>query len=616
MDANSICLKNILGGDVLLEVPFFQRKYAWDEPNWDDMWEGIKSLYLDEDKQEYFMGNIIIKRKEASRSKIEYEIIDGQQRLVTLSIILKVLANLCDNPVLKEEINSNIKFKNDKNKLATRIQCSISDRKCYKDLINGEDDDLPFHIKNHQIEGEKHRILGCYSFFKEKIEEDKDLDKKRLKKGEDKFQILSNILMGDLEKSSIRVGHGYLSFVNIALTQDDDEQEIFDTLNSLGKDLSLSDLVKNYLFREKYFGDSETLKESHKEYWKDIFEGDNDNAEWWKQQVFKRGKNSKNNLELFLFCYLVIKSRRRSSDAIRSDEIYREYKRIIDDAVKKKKIQELLKELREYAVIYKDNFTAVDDVESINYEDWNQRLFLTLDLINSISIHPLILFYYHKKDGKEEDKKRFAEEIMSYLIRRMVCNLTGKNYNLLFNDAVYDMGKAADAEFPDFIKKFNVETKRFPDDEDFVYDLLTSARSMNKYWEFILYSIESLIRNNPDSDIDSIKLDGQVEYIIPPNWEETKWYDKNMEIEEKEEQDKYIKTLGNATIVPKKSWKKSWSKEIWKHKRKHLQSLNSFPVLKDYLDNDEWNRDTIRQRAKELKEIALKVWPDILKKKE
>ena len=609
MLVESIYLKEVFGEDISLEVPFFQRKYVWNEDNWDDMWEGVKSLYLDKNKQEYFMGNIIIKHKESSHRKREYEIIDGQQRLVTLSILLKVIANLCDNPVLKEEINNSIKFEDSKDKSVGRIRCNITDRECYEELMNNDDGQLAFLINDY---GKEHRIIRCYSFFKERIKEDEELEQRKLKGGEDKFKILSKILLGEIECLDIREGTGNISFVRIGLTEQDDEQEIFDTLNSSGKALSLADLVKNYLFREQYFEDDRgTLKEKHKEFWKDIFEGDN--LEWWERQVFKQGRNSKNNLELFLFCYVIIKAKRYGSDIIKSSEIYREYKKIIDDAVKKGEIQELLNELREYAEIYRDNFKAGEKVENLNHKDWNRRLFLLLDLNRNTSIHPLVLYYYHKKNGNEQDKQKFAEEIMSYLLRRSACKLTGKNYNKLFNDAVYRMNEE-NIEFSEFIKTFEKDTRTFPDDKRFSSALLISSSINSKDWKFILCSIEALIRSkNPKGDMDSVGYDGKVEYIIPQGWENTKWYQKSMETDVIVKQDSRIKTLGNVAVVSA-SWKSSWTKEIWAQKRVYLGESESLPMMNGYLEEDKWNRDTIEQRAKELVALALEIWPDILKK--
>ncbi|MBE8183007.1 MAG: DUF262 domain-containing protein [Candidatus Portiera sp.] len=616
IEADRINLIDIFTQSTSLVIPFFQRKYVWDEDNWQDLWEGVYALYINPDRSEYFMGNLLFKKSKPYSKSNELEVVDGQQRLITISILLKALENLCDNDEeneLRFNIEQMLKVQNKLQEARPRIECSLYDKKCYNDIIN-----CSSHtgvIINCEKKYKRYNIFKCYNFFREKIQEEiinsmevennipenvKDLsvlDRKRT---------LMSIISSDGKVLDSSKKRSNISFVRIGLKEEDDEQEIFDTLNSLGKPLSVSELVKNYIFRKERFDSDDKLLNAYEEFWKQLFE--KDDHKWWQTAASSKGKKSRNNLELFLHSFLVIKLKRNNS-IITMDALFAEYKKFINAQSNKKKINELLIDIKEHAEIYRKYFLTLNDIDSIKYSDWNGRLFLTLGIIRSTSVHPLILYYYHRYQD-DTMRENFANAIINFMLRRSFCNLTGKNYNYLFCQAVHDMSKD-DADFPSFIAKYDSETRKFPSDDEFYSGLLTSNKTKPDYWKLLLYFVALKQIDQNKADIETIDFKSKLEYIIPRNWQKTKWYRNSMNHDEIEETNRLVNTLGNVALVPK-NWDKATSKKVWPDKKEVLKMAGAFPNMDDYLTSDTWGKAVVIRRSEVLFKEVLDMLPNII----
>ena len=93
MDAGKRTISEIFNGTKILEVPFFQRAYVWSEPNWERFLEDVN--YVCETKSQYFLGSLILKQRMTGMGSAVGDVrlvIDGQQRLTTISLLLKVLS--------------------------------------------------------------------------------------------------------------------------------------------------------------------------------------------------------------------------------------------------------------------------------------------------------------------------------------------------------------------------------------------------------------------------------------------------------------------------------------------------------------------------------------------
>ena len=210
MDAHKAIITNIFNNSTLIEVPFFQRSYVWKEDLWARMIEDME--YITKTNKPHFFGSIILKE---GRKPLPGEsftdcrtIVDGQQRLTTFLLFMKVLCLKLGEPTVFDFqfriMGQSIALRHGRNDIEAfeKVMAVTSTVKI--------DNPAP-----------QSRIIEAYNFFVDHI---------------------------DKSKLSIMPIMTNAQFVRIDLNADEDEQQIFNTINSLGVNLTTSELLKNYFF--------------------------------------------------------------------------------------------------------------------------------------------------------------------------------------------------------------------------------------------------------------------------------------------------------------------------------------------------------------------------------
>ena len=257
MDAGKKKINDILNGNRQLIIPFFQRSYVWDKDLWERFLESMEQV--SQTGKEYFLGSVILKQLPTSTSSTVGDvrtIIDGQQRMTTLALFLKVL---CFKTGRRRKFEN--MFILDEDKFA--IVHNMFDRSVF-DAIIAQDElaTIPSESK----------LAKAYEFF------------------------LNNV---NVERLNLDTILAHISFVGIDLNNEDDEQVIFDTINSIGVTLTTGELLKNYLFSQESIHIYNTK-------WKPVFEADEETLKYWDSNV-TQGRKIRKNLETFLNAYLHIK---------------------------------------------------------------------------------------------------------------------------------------------------------------------------------------------------------------------------------------------------------------------------------------------------------------------
>jgi uncharacterized protein with ParB-like and HNH nuclease domain len=258
---------------------------VWNESNWEEL---ISDLL--ESGKSHFLGSLILKQVEMqSGNTKQVLVIDGQQRLTTLSILLRALFNSFDEQ-LQAKCKQDGKFdvclfyKRDMfdSDVLVKIEHSKIDRKYYQQVIKNEIDADAIDPQTCNS-----NILKCYKFFSERL---KVISLDARKK-----------LFSDLLNSNNNI------LVVIDLTEDDDEQTIFDTINSSGVRLSSADIVKNVLFQKAFdlFGNQEDVEILYKDYWESVFSNDEQSIVFW-DTARATGRLMRDNIEILLHSISVI----------------------------------------------------------------------------------------------------------------------------------------------------------------------------------------------------------------------------------------------------------------------------------------------------------------------
>lgn len=565
MEAGKRTVRDIFNRGRNLEVPFFQRSYVWKEPQWQRFLEDME--VVSDTKQSYFLGSVILKQKDtASDEDSILTIIDGQQRLTTLNIFLKVLC-------LKNNTNNDFTetFKKQRDKTII-LKHNVNDEKSFNQIINLEE--------LIEIEISKNHINGAYKFFKDNI----NITKLNF------FDIVDKIM-----------------FVGIDLNKDEDEQQIFDTINSLGVRLTTAELLKNYFF------DRDDLK-SYDENWKQIFEKDDKTKDFWDKEI-TAGRVKRENIDLFFYSFLQIKlqdkhikvkadDKKRLSKFSNLFESYKEFIKIynIDKIL-------LIQEIKEYAILYKNNidFNILD--EELTNEYGMQRINALIFGLDTTVVIPFVLYVLNNtKDNKEEQKNIFMY-LESYLMRRMISKLTTKAYNHLFSDELISNEITSKEAFKKLINK-KTDNNSMPSNE-VVKDGFLNSKIVNKQTRGIIYLIESIIRVK-GKNMHSTGLYGlsqySLEHMMPKKWE-NHWKNKSFSDEEKQNRNNKLLTLGNLAIITL-PLNISIRDSDWNTKKDG--GLNTFSsgieTINKYLQYDNWDESSIDERAEFLYNKAMEIW--------
>jgi len=564
MEAGRRNIPDIFNRANKLKIPHFQRSYVWQEEQWERFLEDMR--YASNANCSYFMGSIILKQQETQAHQNNIRtIIDGQQRLTTFILFFKALFKKNNTP---EEFLSIFTMFNK----SIILEHNYSDKAVFEKIF--------FDQELEQGE-KKNKIYKCYEYFLKTLKENEI----------DPNYLLSNIL-----------------FVGIDLQYQEDEQQIFDTINSLGVMLTTAELLKNYLFKEDI--------DFYNRNWRDVFERDDEIKDYWDQEVTS-GRNIRSNIDLFLQSYLFIKIQEKNLNVsaedkeryFKIDSVFNSYKEFI----KKYDIDKdlIISELKDYALVYKNIINPRIVEQDIDRDDYGQRLNLIMFGMDTATIIPYVL-YVAKKVIDQDEKNKIFKYLEAYLVRRIICKETAKNYNQLFRSFINNEIDTLE-KIKEIIETKEEKINSMPSDED-VEEGFRASDLVNKQAKGVLYLIERSIR----SDLNATELkyfnEYSLEHVMPKKWRNN-WNADNLANDQAEQRDKLILTLGNLTLLTKQlnsSIRDSdWVAKKNGNARNHglKEYAQGIEIFSKYLQRENWNEDSITERGQELfKFFVNKVW--------
>lgn len=544
--------RQLMGNGLQYVVPKFQRDYTWEMENWDDLWNDIKTLFRKEE-DEHYMGYLVLQ----TTNNKEFQIIDGQQRLTTLSII--VLATLKSlNDLVETGIDSENNTKRKESLLNSYIGyidpvTLISNNKL-KLNRNGDDyyreylvllkDQLPLRNTNTS---EKH-MRECFIWYYERI-------KKEFNGGENLAEFIDRIV-------------DKLFFTVIEVTDQLNAFKVFETLNARGVQLSSSDLLKNYLF---------SVVDETKPHVSEIEELEN----IWSKMVGKLGDQ---RVEDYLRYYWNSKNK-----SVVKQHLFKAVKSTIRT---KQQVFELVRDLTDTADLY----LAIQNPEDVFWNDrrGERKILKQLKLFQIRQTHSLFLAAL--KGLTRDDFLRLSK--ICYVISFRYNIIGGLNPNAqeeVYNSVALKVMANKKFEVKDF-QSIYVSDTNF--ENLFSTKEFKSTTRNHKIIKYILTKIEwSENRNeiDPESDIYTI------EHILPENADE-QWGEFSFD-----EINRSVYKIGNLTLLEKKLNQKAaqlkyeLKKPIFKESKCHLTN-----VLPEHYER--WNEEKIYSRQKTLAKQAKTIW--------
>lgn len=547
MKASEAAVRVLLEGQTQFIVPLFQRPYSWDRPKWETLWLDIIETYQAGPGAEHFLGSIVTKSLPGTPEGVSpFLLIDGQQRLQTITILLAALRDACKSaaPELSEKIES-LYLKN-------RF---VSELSAFK-VLPTQTDRAPYFaiIQGVAVDASESAIGKAYRFFRSRIASTPDdgpaLDPKRLEQ-----TVLSA-----------------LSLVSITLGQEDNEYRIFESLNAKGMPLKQVDLIRNYVLMRLPLPEQET-----------IYHG------VWRPLEQMLGEN----LEAF-FRYEYMSG----GSFVREGDVYYAWKVTLEKLDKTsliEKLRDLLRRGKFYSRIVepKDEPNAAIRKALIRLRRWGSQ-----------TIHPFLLFAYDEYDAGGLDAQGFASllQIMeSFLVRRLFADVPTNTLNRLF--------LRLSAQLPEdvgllegTVAVLSEPGRRWPADEEFRqavarYPLYLDSRPDQR--RLVLETLEESYGHKEPPALETTTIEHVMPQTLTDAWR------KILGPEAERVHAKLLHIVGNLTLT---GYNPELSNSPWSDKRILLASSH-LEMNKAIASHDSWGEPEIMARAHQLAERCIIAWP-------
>ena len=556
LDTRTASFSELISNSRIYRVPTYQRDYSWEQDNWEDLWRDI--LSSDKTKDSHYMGAIVLKGSQESSS---LTIIDGQQRMATLSVLAIAIIEKI-NELVKRDIDptNNQERQRILREEYLRKKAAGSLRYSSKLFLNENNDDFyqgnlinlkePTSLRS--LRRSNQLLWKAFRYYSEQLEELTDI-------AED-GTLLAEFLTETIARK--------LLFIQINVEDDINAYVVFETLNSRGVELSATDLLKNYLFSQ--FQSPDDLIAAQRE---------------WREITRTVGMEK---FPEFLKYFLSMTKKR-----VRSNQLFKLTKNQVKNA---EQAFELLKRLNELSELYvalsnpNDNFW-LDFSDSRGIRNCIEEL----KLFKTKQAYPAL---FSARAAFNEQRFKTLLEIVNVISFRYTVvgglnpNDLETQYNTLANQISMGKIKTPKAAFSLLSNALYVSDEKFSQD----FSLLSLAsKQKKKLVKYILGQLES------DKSGVAVKEDSfTIEHILPQNPNEV-WRDSFRE----DEIDEAIYRIGNMTPLEQPLNAKIGTEPYEEKKQVYQQS--AYQITKD-VQAEEWNMSSIVRRQENMAERAVQIW--------
>lgn len=525
----------------VFKVPVYQRNYDWTNVQCEKLYSDIIKAWTDD--VHHFTGTIVYVEDVNGGSGLnEVLIIDGQQRITTIYILLKALLDLS---------------KGNSDRVESEVTDVMFNRNC----------DEEYKVKLKPVQTDNNQLMYLIQDKVEKMDRTTNVYKSYItfKK------LIQNSLQDGFELKDILFGIKKLEVVEIILDkhQGDMPQKIFESINSTGLDLSLADLIRNYLLM-----DEDNQDYLYQEYWLDIE----------KNVGYK-------NLGDFFINYI----NSQVTKAVNSKNAYTLFKETCE--FNSYSHEDVLKKLKRTSKYY-----GVFIGENISYSKEIQRLLVSFNMIKQTTVLPFIFNIFDDfEDGKieEEELINILEYTLTYLIRNTTCESTknlSKFMKSLYTRAFSECKENCFKKFISFLNNLKAND-RMPDDKEFFEALIYKPIYKKSICKYVLSSIENSTKETINTD------NLTIEHILPQKENAVLWK-KSLGEEYSKVYEVYLHTLGNLTFT---GYNSELGTKSFSEKKRIIRENSKATILNKYvLSANDWNEDAILTRAKNLAELVVK----------
>jgi hypothetical protein len=554
MKAAERTLQQLLHSSDQYVIPVFQRYYTWGNANWEQLLEDVSELLEPgADERRHFMGSIVtVPDGHQPGSLPAYQVIDGQQRVTTLSILLCVVRDVASSRGWKElaaEVEENYlvhRFRKGRERF--KVFPRLRDRGGYLALVDRSESSA-----GGQIE-------AAHRHFAKRVEQQAS--------SEPELRRFFTALVTRLD------------FVAITL-EAENPYKIFRSLNSTGVDLTEADLIRNHVFMSLPLDDQDAFDDT---LWRDL-----------ESRFMRDGKLSGRDIEAFLRDALM-----RDGTYVGRDGTFEAFERrfphgkfdprsVVGDFVKLSKLYDVVR-----------GVTRHPDAEV-------EAALRAIREPNVTTAYPLVTALLERSSRNElqhADLLVVLRAIASFVLRRFVCGLSSRGYSTWFVAACRELGDPART-----VIAF-LQAKGWPSDDDFRAKFVRFNLYQSKYDRAVLGALELAVQAKSEP----VLLDGcSIEHVMPQTVDEGEddgrawiaalgdpWRPVHAE---------WLHTPGNLTLVGA-DYNGEMSNRPFEIKKPVLAESKVY--LNEHFKAETlkaWSKEQIEERAKLLAEVAIKVWP-------
>ena len=555
MKANATGFLKFISQSPQFTIPVYQRAYSWTNKECAQLWDDIMRSGSSDDIKRHFIGSVVyIEEYTPVTNRAPLEVIDGQQRLTSISLLLAalVLAVEEDEPIdgfsAEKLRNYYLLNQHETGDRHYRLLLSRSDRKTWISIINRQafPDDPSF------------LIVENFKFFQNRI----------------------TSLKTDLPvlcKGLLKLG-----IVDITLNRnEDDPQLIFESMNSTGCELSQADLIRNFILMKL---PREFQEHLYSTYWQPV------------ERIFEQ-KQYNRQFDAFMRHYLTLKTH----DIPRRDRIYETFKRYFPKfSSSNETVETLVSEIRDCSRYY--SAISMDSEQDPDLKS----AFADLQVLKSQPAYPFLLGLYHDYAKGLLLKKDFIEIIRlveSYIFRRSVCGIPSNSMNETFSK----FGKSVvSGNHLESIKTHFMNLKlrqQFPRDHEFISHFKIRnmfSISSRGYW---LRRLENFDRK------EQVPVhEYTIEHIMPQNEDMPEYWRRMLGSNWKEIHENWLHRPGNLTLT---GYNSEYADKPFEEKRDMKGGFRESPlkVNEGICNLEAWTSDAMEDRGNRLASLAVKVWP-------
>lgn len=554
MKAGETSLFSLFNGARQFIIPIYQRNYRWELQNCEELWNDIVRATADPTSAGHFLGSIVYigSSRISLTSKIpQFLVIDGQQRLTTISLFILALVRalpMQDPDTNAQQLISEFLLNEHYDRdLRNKLVLTRMDQETYQALLN--DRDLPRLASP--------RIVENFRFFEDRIRQ------------------------SPLSPLELYTGIRRLFIVEIALDPDhDNPQRIFESLNSTGLDLSQTDQIRNFVLMDQNPREQKALYEDY----------------WYPMELLFGKDNPEEFFDRFMRDYLTV---HRDGRIPKMGEVYREFKTYVRTQGESS-VRDLVIDIYRFSKYF---------VRMACGQEEDPAIAAAFNDLNSLKVdvaYPFLLLVYHDYRTGQITRDELVEVVRlveSYVFRRAICGIPTNSMNKTFaalgkeirRDHYLESVKGALLTLDSY--------RRLPDDAEFMREIVRKDVYNSRICSYLLTKLENHETKEPIA-----VANYTVEHIMPQNPKLSEAWQQELGDDWQQVNQTYLHTLGNLTLT---GYNPELSDRPFTEKRDMEGGFGRSPLrLSAGLSEvSTWNEQEILHRAERLAQLAVRVWP-------